>query len=97
MFISKNKYEELLETKKLKDELEKEVKRLADLISSQTKDCKVGVWCEDCIHMKRDRAVVAIHDYFLHSDFVVAEGGNVMYCKKHLHEICPEHEQKKYN
>lgn len=98
MFIFKKEFQRLVECEKLKDELEKEVQRLADLITSQTKDCKMGVWCKDCRHCGTDKSVVenylwdngSIIDWF----FINTSGGEVMYCKKHLHEICKEFEMK---
>ena len=96
MFVYKKEYEKLREEyeklqqrAKLVDELEKECKRLADLISAEVKDCKVGAWCKDCKHFGEDKSYVIKRGRLFMTD---EEAGNVRYCKKHLHEICPEFE-----
>ena len=77
----------------LKDELELEVARLAELLSDKTEGCSVGPWCKDCRHMGTDVSQV---DEFLPEEWVYIDGtaGRVMYCKKHLHEVCPEFEMR---
>lgn len=90
MWISKAKYESLKNAKELNVELEKEVKRLARVISNTTKDCKVGPWCKDCAHKGIDSAKVFGRGRAGSSEYVKAIGGEVIYCKKHLHDICPE-------
>lgn len=87
MFIKREKYKQICE---LKDELEKEVQRLANQITSQTKDCKMGEWCRDCVHLGRDFSAIEYErsEGLWHSEIC----GKAVYCKKHLHEICPEFE-----
>lgn len=101
MFIKRKEYErlrkadeenaELREVERLNKELEAEVERLAELISSEVKDCKVGPWCNDCQHVGYDSAKV--YDSGIFGRYVEACAGSVQYCKKHLHEICPEFEK----
>lgn len=75
--------------------LNAEVKRLAALVSASNKECNVGAWCNDCEHMRSDRVVtggveqeIAPGRYYQTN---VNVDGDVMYCAKHLHELCPEH------
>lgn len=94
MFIKRSEYERLREAEQLNTELELEVKRLAELISAEVKDCQIGPWCCDCQHMGRDEAVVMKYDSLLGLRFIKAHGGEVQYCKKRLHEMCPEFERR---
>ena len=95
MFISRKEYDQLVREKKINIELNKEVQRLAAVISASNKDCNVGVWCKDCEHLGKERS--EIREY-THSEFLpyytTLVDGEVIYCKKHLHEICPEHTLK---
>ena len=91
MWISKRRYDRLKTCEEMVDELEKEVKRLEDIISAEVKDCKVGIWCKDCQHMECDHSET--YGYIMNSPYVNATAGEVQYCKKHLHEICPEFEK----
>ncbi len=93
MWIKKKEYERLKDCERMNDELEKETKRLAELISSQTEDCKVGVWCKECNHVGYDGSKLTDFDLFIGYPYVRRRAGKVMFCKKHLHEICPEFEQ----
>lgn len=96
MFIQKKEFERLAECERLKNELEKEVQRLAELITKKTDDCEVGVWCKDCKHCGTDIAETkeALVDYgMLRWSWIKSSGGKVQYCKKHLHEICKEFEK----
>lgn len=96
MFISAKKYEKLNDRAKLVDELEKECKRLADLVSAQVEDCKIGVWCKDCKFLGRDKSIVedTTPTWGLpYPPFIKEYAGEVQYCKKHLCEICPEFEE----
>ena len=88
-FVSKEKYEIL---EKTKAELEKEVQRLSALISAETKDCHIGVWCNDCKHKGFDSAPIKKPELF--GWVTRGQTGEVTYCKKHLHEICPEFEKE---
>lgn len=94
MFISRKDYEKLHDRAKLVDELEKECNRLANLISLEVKDCKVGVWCKECKYFAEDESVVRESIYPIFGDvstsYVKECGGKVQYCKKHIYEICPE-------
>ena len=92
-FLSEKKYDELHTKALMVDALDAECKRLAALISSETKDCKMGPWCKDCQHRGKD--IAQVHEMsIMWGDYVVAEAGEVIYCKKHLHEICPEYERR---
>lgn len=100
MWINKNKYDRLKqcedmlrECTHMKHKLEEEVKRLADAISDKVEDCKVGFWCKDCKYVGYDHS--EIKDYDTYGDLYIREvAGKVQYCKKHLHEVCPEFERK---
>lgn len=97
MFVNRNEYEKLRDRAKLVDELEKECQRLADMISAEVKDCKVGVWCNDCKFLGKDKSVIkdSIPIWGLpYSSFIKECAGEVQYCKKHLYEICPEFEDR---
>lgn len=72
------------------DELEKQNKHLAKLISlkaeARTK-CKIGPWCEGCTHRRTNFTKL----------FYNPGSGNsycnaVSYWAKHIHELCPEWE-----
>lgn len=73
----------------LKERLENEIIRLSELISEKTTDCNVGIWCEDCVHCGRDSEII-----YRCKDFsgiwIFEDAGKVIYCKKHIHDICPE-------
>ncbi len=56
MWISRREYDRLQDCEMMKSELEEEVKRLAGLISSEVKDCKISPWCRECQHFGYDRA-----------------------------------------
>lgn len=94
MWIKQEEYDNLLECKKMKTELEKEVQRLAELISAEVKDCRVGPWCKDCLHRGFDYSQIKMINAF-GDPFIKETDGEVQYCMKHLHEICPEFETKK--
>ena len=106
MFVSTKKYDEVIRDKyrltKENENLSKrnialnaEVKRLSSLISASNKDCNVGPWCNDCKHMRSDTAVSAeteldfVSRMYYQTDVFV--DGDIIYCAKHLHELCPEH------
>lgn len=90
MWINKNEYDRLKDCEQMKFKLEQEVKRLADQVSAEVKDCKVGVWCKDCKHIGRDRS--ELKELTFLGTYVRETDGEVQYCKKHLHELCPEFE-----
>ena len=95
MFIGLKEYERLVHSDEIRKNLEKEVRRLAELISAKVTDCKIGPWCKNCKHIGTDRAdlVNTVLGNSWDFPYVVEEAGRVTYCKKHLHEICPEFEQ----
>lgn len=99
MFIKRTEYDYLRRAERLKGEyelqvceLEKEVKRLSELITSKVDGCNIGAWCKDCIHYGHDKSVI-IHNGIL-GTWESWIGGEVQYCKKHIHDICYEFEMK---
>ena len=60
--------------------------RLSEEISAKTTDCKVGIWCKDCIYQGYyngwENAIFWDNEYFNTSTHY--------YCKKHLYDLCPE-------
>ena len=95
MFISSSKYYDLVNKAELKEELEEEVKRLAEMISAEVKDCKIGPWCKECTHLGRDRSILTSGipiGSTIYGPFISEIAGNVVFCKKHIHEQCPEFE-----
>ena len=93
MWISGAEYKRLKNCERMRETLEKEVERLAELISSEVEGCKVGPWGKDCNHVGDDEAtVLGRTDYGL--PYVAERAGQVQYCKKHLHEVCPEFERR---
>lgn len=89
MFITKSKYEQLNAEKKA---LCDEVQRLAEQISAQVTDCKVGPWCAECQHLGHERAMKPLRSDS--SLYVAVKGGDVTYCAKHIRSICPEYERE---
>lgn len=95
MFVFKSTYDKVVQklddAEKMNQQLQLEVQRLAEEISAQNTDCQVGAWCKDCRHIRYDRAVIAKSDvpYGYYAKKLI--NGNVMYCSKHLHDLCPEH------
>ncbi len=66
--------------------------RLSEEISAKTTDCKVGIWCKDCIYRGY---------YNEWADATYSSWGNEYfnvsthyYCKKHLYDLCPEFRHK---
>ena len=62
-------------------------------------ECNIGEWCVDCKHYdcislpniaKEKRW---LYDSWRESVWVTHEGQRVSYCKKHIHDICPEWEK----
>lgn len=89
MFISKSKYAQLIDEKQA---LCDEVQRLAEQISAQVADCKVGPWCAECKYLGYARAMKPLlPDPSL---YVAVKGGDVTYCAKHIRSICPEYERE---
>lgn len=64
--------------------------RLSEEISAKTTDCKVGIWCKDCIYQgyynEWGNATFWDTEYFNPSTHY--------YCKKHLYDLCPEFRHK---
>ena len=92
MWVSRSEYDRLKDRDEMATELEKEVSRLANLVSAEVKDCKLGVWCKECEHLGHDFSEVEGRSDFFGFTYAKQVAGNVVYCKKHLHEICPEFE-----
>ena len=91
MFIGFGEYKRLLDSDQIRQNLEQEVKRLAELISAEVKDCKVGPWCNGCKHIGKENADLPASAPF-GPMYIKEKAGRVIFCKKHLHEICPEFE-----
>jgi hypothetical protein len=92
MWVSRKKYQHLLKCEVDKEELLEETQRLAELVSAQVTDRKVGPWCRDCMHIGHDYSESHTRDWTGFA-YAVEHIGKVQYCKKHLHEICPEFER----
>lgn len=95
MWVKRIEYNRLQDCERMNTELKKEVVRLSDMLSSQVEDCKIGPWCQDCKHIGTDMAVVKkpVVDFSLaDSMYATWTDGVVWYCKKHIHEFCPEFE-----
>lgn len=92
MFIKRDEYERLVDSDQIRQNLEQEVQRLAEQISAEVKDCKVGPWCKGCKYLGKDNADLQKYPGFFGSSYVVQKAGRVTYCKKHLRELCPEFE-----
>lgn len=75
--------------------LEKEVRRLSELISGKTKDCAMGSWCDDCRYLGQDRAFTPKNTDYLLYHHISPYIGKVRYCKKHIYDICQEFEERK--
>jgi len=91
MWIRRDKYERLLRLREENLNLRKDIKRLAEMVSAETESCKVGAWCEDCKYIAYTRHTPMNMD-LSESAYSHASDGRVMYCKKHLAEICAEFE-----
>lgn len=84
-----------IEIKKLKKDKEianKTIEKLTSEISSQTKDCKIGPWCDECKHMAT--ASIGESKSFItpFSQYFTITEETIRYCKKHINEFCPERE-----
>ena len=65
--------------------------RLSEEISAKTTDCKVGIWCKDCIYRGyyngwAGATISSWGEYYNMSTHY--------YCKKHLYDLCPEFRHK---
>lgn len=95
MRIRSDEYVRLKDCERMNVELEKEVKRLAELVSAEVEDCKIGPWCKDCKHCGYESSEIGNAFYEgVFIGYAARTGGRVQFCKKHLHELCPEFEQK---
>lgn len=92
MFVDRNEYEKLRDRAKLANKLEEECQRLAELISAENKDCRVGGWCKNCKYLGEDLSLIT--EPWIGCGYIKELGGKVQYCMKHLREICPEFEDK---
>ena len=69
---------------------DRENARLSEEISAKTTDCKVGIWCKDCIYR-------GYYGEWANATFWGNEYFNApthYYCKKHLYDLCPEFRHK---
>ena len=91
----KNKKGELVEKvttlRECAEMADRENARLSEEISAKTTDCKVGIWCKDCIYRGyyEEWANANISSW--------GEYYNILthyYCKKHLYDLCPEFRHK---
>lgn len=109
MFISKKKYNELVNKNKdlenildrrlkeyevMKSDLTAETHRLANLLSAKVTDCQIGPWCRNCKYICTDQSSAIIYSRNRIERYIEDIAGDVTYCGKHLAEICPEFETK---
>lgn len=79
--------------------LKDEIKRLTAEVS-QSADCQIGPWCDDCKHLKRatlpneQQMVRNTHNCFVDVYDTSKEVYYIKYCGKHTHELCKEWEVK---
>lgn len=66
--------------------------RLSEEISAKTTDCKVGIWCKDCIY--RGYYNEWANATFSSWDNEYFNVSTHYYCKKHLYDLCPEFRHK---
>lgn len=98
MLVFKSTYDDVVkkldEANAMNKQLRLEVQRLSEEISAQNTNCHVGAWCKDCAHVKHDEAIVKqdtrYPDPFGYYSKSTIDG-KVIYCGKHLHDLCPEH------
>ena len=70
------------------------IKQLTEEISGQTKDCKMGPWCEGCKHRRYVYVQDNIVNFGIYVHIREEKDRRIMeYCGKHIHEICPEWEE----
>ena len=90
-----NEKKELVESVAISRECAKradeENARLSEEISAKTTDCKVGIWCKDCLYRGyfnewAGAAISSRGEYYNMS--------TRYYCKKHLYDLCPEFRHK---
>ena len=83
-------------------QMEQEVKRLTEIINGQTENCKIGPWCEKCIHKEFVSDSVLFEstrkEQFIPGTWIRKTTGVVrseaILCMKHIHELCSEFEGK---
>lgn len=82
-----------------KEALDAEITRLgAEIcVNAETMTgCSCGPWCKDCKHLGKESAkYTAVYPEKIFSSsyyprYFICESGVVRYCKKHIHDICPE-------
>lgn len=88
MWIKWPEYERLKYCEQMNKKLDEETKRLSELISAQVEDCRVGPWCKDCVYIGYDLSKVDGFGGYEETS------GQVIYCKKHIHEMCKEFEKR---
>ena len=71
---------------------DREKARLSEEISAKTTDCKVGIWCKDCIY--RGYYEEWAHAAFSSWGTEYFNTSTHYYCKKHLYDLCPEFRHK---
>ena len=102
MFISREKYYELLDCKNINEELEKEIKRLELALNTRERTCKVGPWCENCDHWIIDKSEIisssaedmTLDELYYGFSMPTTIGGEIGYCNKYLHTLCPDFKRK---
>jgi hypothetical protein len=98
VFISKDKYYRLLDCKEINAELEKEIKRLEHMLNTKERTCKIGPWCEKCGHWVKDDSKIISNfsneytseDAYWGATLPEKIGGEVGYCNKRVHNLCPD-------
>lgn len=93
--VKDEKHKLCIENKKLTARVEKlneEIKKLGEVISASNKECNVGPWCKDCAHIRHDNYGLKTYSVRGRGYYYENPGEDeVMYCVKHLHDLCPEH------
>ena len=86
----KELHNKALSSRECAERADRENARLSEEISAKTADCKVGIWCKDCIYRgyyeEWARATFWGNEYF--------NASTHYYCKKHLYDLCPEFRHK---
>ena len=74
-------------SRKCAKKADEENARLSEEISAKTADCKVGIWCKDCIYRGYfdEWAGATISSWGEYYNMSIH-----YYCKKHLYDLCPE-------
>ena len=83
----KELHNKALSSRECAERADRENARLSEEISAKTADCKVGIWCKDCIYRGyfgewAGATISSWGEYYNMSTHY--------YCKKHLYDLCPE-------